>query len=154
MIYNHLINNGLGSSLRIDLLTVSVVTNTRRWGSDTSALSGTNSDNLAVDGARHTVVDLDVELWKGVLLVDGSLGNVTNGGRLDHVSDGESLDGLVLLNFVSNDFSITSNSLSVNAYLRNHTRAVGASHRVVVASALLVSTVGGSLLWHFVVGRE
>lgn len=98
LIYNHLINDGLGSSLRIDLLTVSVVTNTRRWGSDTSALSGTNSDNLAVDGARNTVVDLDVELWKGVFLVDGSLGNVTNGGRLDHVSDGESLDGLVLLN--------------------------------------------------------
>ena len=43
-----------------------------------------------MDGARDAVDDLDVELGQDVLLVDGGFGNVSDSGRLDHVSDGES----------------------------------------------------------------
>lgn len=49
-----------------------------------------------MDGARDAVLDLEVKLGENVLLVDGGLGKVTDGGSLNHVSDGESLDGLVL----------------------------------------------------------
>ena len=80
---------------------------------------------MCVDGTRDTVYDLDVELWESVLGVDGSIRDVTDGSSLYDVSDGESLDGLVL---------------------GNSSRAVGASHKGDVASAVLVSTA--------VLGRE
>lgn len=38
------------------------------WGSTAAtALTGTNTDNVGVDGAGDAVVDLDVELGEGVL---------------------------------------------------------------------------------------
>lgn len=74
-------------------------------------------------------MDLDVQLGQHVLLVHGSVRNVTDGSRLDHVSDGESLNGLVL---------------------GDHAGTVGASHRLDVSSALLVASVRGSLLRHVV----
>lgn len=52
----------------------------------------------------------------------------TDGGRLNHVADGKSLDGLVL---------------------GSASRAVGAANGLDVASALLVTAVGRALLHHF-----
>lgn len=51
---------------------------------------------LGVDGARDTVGKTDVELREGVLGVDRGLREVSNGGSLNHVLHGESLDSLVL----------------------------------------------------------
>lgn len=104
-----------------------------RRSSDSSVGSGSDSDDSGVDGTRDTVVQLVVQLWQSVLLVDRSLRQVSHGSSLNHVSDGDSLDGLVLW----------------------HTSgAVQASHGLDVTSALLVSTVGSSLLWHLAVSTS
>lgn len=92
----HRLNDNLGGGSRVDLLTVLVESDSLGRSSNLSALSRSDSDNLGVDGARHAVLDLEVELGQHVLLVDGGLGKISDGGGLDHVSDGESLDGLVL----------------------------------------------------------
>lgn len=81
-----------------------------------------------MDSARNTVVDLNVQLGQSILLVNTSLGDISYGSRLNHVADGESLDGLVL---------------------GDHTRAVGAADTADMSSSLLVASVGGSLLGHF-----
>lgn len=93
-------------------------------------------DNLAVDGARDAVLQLQVHLGYGVLREDGGIRDVTycnckrlliadrrkekrtNSSRLNHVADGEPLDGLVL---------------------GGASRAVAASDGLDVAAALLVS---------------
>lgn len=49
-----------------------------------------------MDGARHTVVQLGVQLGQDVLLVHGRLGDVPHSRRLDDVPDDELLDRLVL----------------------------------------------------------
>jgi hypothetical protein len=49
-----------------------------------------------VDGARDTVLQLQVHLGDGVLREDGGIGDVTDSSRLNHVADGESLDSLIL----------------------------------------------------------
>lgn len=49
-----------------------------------------------MDGARNTVGKTDVELREGVLGVNRGLREVSNGGSLNHVLHGESLDSLVL----------------------------------------------------------
>lgn len=74
-----------------------------------------------MNGARDTVNHLDVELGQSVLLVHGSLGQITDSSGLNNVADSESLDGLVL---------------------GDGTRAVGASHECYVASAGLVAAIG------------
>lgn len=119
--------HSLGGNAGVDLLAVSVVTNSRGRSSDLSSLCGSNTDNLSVNSARNTVVDLDVQLGESVLLVNRSLGDISDGSRLDHVADGESLDGLVL---------------------RDHTGAVRTSDAANVSSSLLVASVGSSLLRH------
>lgn len=60
--------------------------------------------------------------------MEGEGGNLTSGGRLNHVADGESLDGLVL---------------------GGASRAVGAPDGLDVAAALLVAAVVLPLLGHF-----
>merc|ERR1719354_299272 len=54
------------------------------------------SDNLGVDSARHTVVQLCVQLWKGVAGIHGSLRDVSNCSGLNDVSEHELPDGLIL----------------------------------------------------------
>ena len=81
-----------------------------------------------MDSARDTVVSLEVQLGEDVLLVDRGLRDITDGSSLNHVSDGVSLDGLVL---------------------RNHSSAVRAADGGDVTSTLLVTSVGSSLLRHF-----
>ncbi|KAG5520049.1 hypothetical protein PMAC_001125 [Pneumocystis sp. 'macacae'] len=57
----------------------------QRQDTDAAALTGADTDDVAVDGAGDTVVELDVELGKGILLVDAGVGDVADGGRLDDV---------------------------------------------------------------------
>lgn len=84
---------------------------------------GTNvPDNLAVDGARDTVLQLEVHLGNRVLGEDGGVRDITDGGRLDHVANGESLDCLVL---------------------GRASRAVAAADGLDVAAALLVAAAVG-----------
>lgn len=54
-----------------------------------------------MDGARHAVVQLGVQLGQDVLLVHGCLGDVPDSGRLDDVADDELLNRLVLRNATS-----------------------------------------------------
>ena len=70
-----------------------VEANTGRWCAVPSAFTGSYTDDVRVDGAGYAVDDLDVELGEDILLVDGCLGNVSDRSRLDHVSDGESVEG-------------------------------------------------------------
>lgn len=62
-----------GSHRGVDLLSVPVVSDSRRRSSDPSSLSRSHSHNLSVDGARHTIVDLDVKLGQSILLVHRGL---------------------------------------------------------------------------------
>lgn len=80
-----------------------------------------------MNGAGDTVGNLDVDLGKHVLLVDAGLADVTDGSGLDHVTNAEALDGLVL---------------------SNHTVAVGAANGLYMATATLVTSVRSSLLRH------
>lgn len=73
-------------------------------------------------------MELQVHLRNGVVREDGSIRDITNSSRLDHVADGESLDRLVL---------------------RSATSAVGAADGLDVAAALLVAAVVRPLLDHF-----
>jgi len=81
-----------------------------------------------VNGARDTVLKLQVHFRNGVLGEHGGIGDVTNSGGLDHVSDGESLDSLV--------FGRAS-------------AAVGAANGLHMATTLLVTSIGRSLFDHF-----
>lgn len=88
--------NSLGSNSRVDLLSILVESDSWWGSSDSSSSSGSYTDNLGVDCARDAVVELVVKLWESILGVDRGIGDISDGSRLDHVSYGESLDGLVL----------------------------------------------------------
>ena len=71
----------LGSGcLRVNLLSILVVSNS--WGRSTvsSAFARSDSDNLAVNGARDAVLQLQVHLGNGVVCEDGGIGNITYTG--------------------------------------------------------------------------
>eukprot|EP00972_Heterocapsa_arctica_P048251 7114645-Heterocapsa_arctica.AAC.1 len=55
-----------------------------------------HAHDAAVDGARHAVHHLHVELRQHEGRVDARVADVALGGRIDHVPDLEALDGLVL----------------------------------------------------------
>lgn len=80
---------------------------------------------MGVNGTGYTVVHLDVEFGEGVFLVDGGLLKITNGSLLNHVTDQESLDGLVLGDAAG---------------------AVEATYELDVSTSVLVTTVVSSLL--------
>jgi len=113
--------------LWVDLLSILVVSDSWWWCSVPSSLSRSHTHNLSVNSARNTVLELQVHLGYGVVGEDGCIRDITNGGRFDHVPNGESLDCLVLW--------CTS-------------RAVGASDGLDVSSTFLVAPVGRSLLDH------
>merc|ERR1719494_581393 len=83
------------------------------------------ADVTVMDGRRDAVVLLQVDLGDGIVLVDGGLGEIAHGGRVDHVADHVLLDGLVL---------------------GDARRRVDAAD---VSAALLVASVISSLLGHF-----
>ena len=76
-------------------------------------------NDLSVDSAADAVLQLEVHLGHAVLGEDRGIGDITDGGALDHVADGESLDCLVL---------------------GCAARAVGAADRLHMATALLVAS--------------
>jgi hypothetical protein len=102
------------------ILTYLVETETWWWRTVTTSNGGTDTDNVSVNGARHAVVQLDVELWQCVLVIHGGLVNITNGRGFNHVTDGEALDSFVLWDATS---------------------AVGATDGLNVSATLLVTSV-------------
>jgi len=87
-------------------------------------------DNPLVNGGLDAVVHLDVKLGHVVVLVDGGLADVTEGGGVDDVSDDEALDRLVLGDGLAG----------------GHT-----AHALHVSAALLVSSVAASFYGHDVI---
>jgi len=120
-------SGGFRSLVGIDLLAVFVIPDPRGRSTITAAFPRTDTNDLAVDGARNAVLELQVHLGDGVFFEDRCLADIANGSGLDHVANGESLDGLI--------FGAASG-------------AIGATDGLDVAAALLVTTVGSSLLDH------
>lgn len=85
-----------------------------------------------MQSARHTVVELQVDLGKSVLCVDRGVLDIVDGGGLDDGADNLSLDGLVL---------------------RGASTTVGAADRVGVSSSVLVTSVVAALLRHLLSKR-
>jgi hypothetical protein len=73
-----------------------------------------------VDSARDTVVELDVQLGDGIFLIDRGFLKITDSSSFYHVTDGETLDGLIL---------------------RNTTVAVDTTNNLVMATTVLVTSV-------------
>jgi len=101
---------------------------TRRGVAVLARLARSIAHHLAVDRARDAVVQLVVQLRQWVLVVNGRVGDVSNGGRFDDVANDEFLDGLVL---------------------GRATAAVGAADRTDVAASLLVTPVVAPFHRHF-----
>jgi len=80
-----------------------------------------------MDCTGYTVLKLQVHLGDGVLWEDRGFADITDSCGLNHVANGESLDGLVL---------------------GRASGAVGAPDGLNVTTTLLVATVGSSLLNH------
>ena len=97
--------------------------------SSQSVGSASDSHDSGVDGARHAVMKLHVDLGHvEVALSEGrALSDISLGGSIHHVSHLESLDGLVFA---------------------HKSAAVDASNHVVVSLVVLVSTVVSSLRRH------
>ena len=91
-----------------------------------SADSGADTHDTGVDGARHAVLQLDIDLWECevLLVVCEVVLDISAGGTVDHLSHLEALDGLVL---------------------GDASGAVVASHGVLVTAVVLGSTVVSSL---------
>ena len=60
--------------------------------------SRANTDNTGVNSTRDTVVKLNIQLGNSIFLIDGSFLKITNSSSFYHVTDSETLDGLVLGN--------------------------------------------------------
>jgi len=82
--------------LRHYLLAILVKTDTRRRRSVTTAYAGTNTNNLSVNGTADAVLQLKIHLWDGIFGEDRGIRDITNSGRFNHITDGKSLDCLVL----------------------------------------------------------
>ena len=118
-------SSGTGGGLLVGLLELEA----GRRGTVAATLGRADTDDVGVDGARHTVLRLHVQLGDGVFGVDRGLGQVTHSRRLDHVADDEALDGLVF---------------------GNTTGTVQATHRVDVSTTRLgASSVSSLRSLHF-----
>jgi len=80
-----------------------------------------------MNGTRDAVCDLQVHFRNHIFLVDTSIPNISDSCTLDHVTDSEPLDGLIL---------------------GDTSGAVGATDGVGVAAVVLVTAVISSLLSH------
>ena len=80
-----------------------------------------------MDSAAHAIGQLSIQLGQLVLGVDTGVGDISHGGGLHNVPDDELLDGLVLWAGLG---------------------AVGASHELDMATAVLVAPVISTLRGH------
>lgn len=126
----HLSSGSLSSSLVwVDLLAVLVVPNP--WGGSTVPTTFPRSDtnDLAVNSTGNAVLKLQVHFWYSILRINGCITDITDSSGLHHITDGKSLNRLVL---------------------GSASRAVGAADGLDMTTALLVATIGSSLLDHIV----
>ena len=100
--------------------------NTHQFWLECHTIRGTIA-YLGVNGAAHAVSQLGVKLGQLVLGVDAGIGDISHGSSLHNVPDDELLDSLVL-----------------GAGLG----AVGASHELDMATAVLVASVVTALGGH------
>ena len=101
--------------------------NSGGWGSILSVSNRSHLDNSGVDAATNAVLHLDVEFGNDVGFEGSVLLEIFLGGCVNNVTDGESLDGLVL---------------------RASSSAVDAHNSFDVASIVFVSAVISSLSGH------
>lgn len=108
--------------------------------------------NVGVNGARHTVLSLDIKL-RGFIVGEGTVvHDITLGRGIHHVADHETLGGLVLL--VQNISSLALAKRCIIIYklhitnLRAQAVALVAPHTVYVSAARLVASSVSSLLRH------
>jgi len=81
--------------VRIDLLSILIESNSWRRSTVTPPFSRTNPDDLRVDSAGDAVLEFQVHLWYRILIEHGGVRDVTDGSGLNHVANGEPLDGFV-----------------------------------------------------------
>lgn len=113
--------------VRIDLLSILIESNSWRRSTVTPPFSRTNPDDLRVDSAGDAVLEFQVHLWYRILIEHGGVRDVTDGSGLNHVANGEPLDGFVF---------------------RGTSGTIGAANWFDMATPILVATIGCSLLHH------
>lgn len=91
------------------------------------SFSRSYTDSMGVASATNTVLNLDIDLWDDVLIIDTGLGEITSGGSINHVADIESLNSLIL---------------------RDASEAVVTTHRLDSTATASVLTTVSSLLGH------
>jgi len=67
-----------------------------RWLTVPPVGAGPNPHHMGVDGTRHTVLHLSIQLGKSVPLIDTGLLHIPHSSLLNNVPHEEPLDGLVL----------------------------------------------------------
>jgi hypothetical protein len=94
------------------ILLLSVSAESWWWSSNTSSHTGSISDVAMMDCRRDAVVLLQVQLGHGIVVIDGSLGQVTHRCGVDHVSNHVLLDGLVLWDAGGRVFAANKSNMS------------------------------------------
>lgn len=85
------------------------------WGAYLAVLAGADSNDMIMDGARHTVLDLVVELGDGEPLDHACVEDIVCNGIVHYIANGESLNYFVLGNAAV--AVLTANDVRVSAVI-------------------------------------